>query len=731
MKKLLSLFILLFLFTGFTYGQLTVKQSNSTTNKLQDIVQSLVGNGVTVSNITSNYPLGSPLYGTFDEPSGGLGIKKGLLMTTGDVMNALGPNNTSSAMTAWGASGDQQLNELTGDSTNDACVIEFDITTASTQISFNYIFGSEEYPSFVDVGYNDVFAFFLSGPGITGSKNIALLPNSNTAVSIDNVNDHDNSVYYHDNGTGENGDGGTLIQYNGYTVKLRAEADVLPCYTYHLKLAIADGYDDLYDSGVFIESGSLTGTGEILFNGSLAPDTSHTCANALPATLRAGTNLLPNYLWTKDGVQAGTDQTLVINAEGWYKVKAYNGSCYWYDSIKIETDPDFSIVMNHDTTICLGDSASLSVVPAGSSGYTYSWSPAGSLSNSSIAAPRAGPLSTTTYTVSVTAGLCQHQGSTTVSIVPLINLQTDTAVNACNGTAIQLQASGASNYQWSPSTGLSNSSIANPTATLTNSAVFKLVGYNSCYKDSLPVRITVYDYPTTLAHGDTLICYEGTARLTADPSAYQYSWSPITGLSNPLSANPLASPTASTDYTLTVSNNGCEKTSSVQVRVKDRIVAQIEKPAQYIQVPGKLHLGNLSRGANQYAWYVTGFDSLRTFDLDLDVKQEEYYRIVLKATNELGCQAFDSVSFTGYKLFIPNLITPNKDGHNDRFEITGTGKQFTLEVYNRWGDRVYWKTEYTNEWEGEGLTDGIYYYFVHDSFLNKDYRGWVELISAQ
>jgi gliding motility-associated-like protein len=202
-------------------------------------------------------------------------------------------------------------------------------------------------------------------------------------------------------------------------------------------------------------------------------------------------------------------------------------------------------------------------------------------------------------------------------------------------------------------------------------------------------------------------------------------------LSNPLSANPLASPTASTDYTLTVSNNGCEKTSSVQVRVKDRIVAQIEKPAQYIQVPGKLHLGNLSRGANQYAWYVTGFDSLRTFDLDLDVKQEEYYRIVLKATNELGCQAFDSVSFTGYKLFIPNLITPNKDGHNDRFEITGTGKQFTLEVYNRWGDRVYRKTEYTNEWEGEGLTDGIYYYFVHDSFLNKDYRGWVELISAQ
>jgi gliding motility-associated-like protein len=652
-------FILLSLIINTTildsYGQLIVQPSNTTTNRLQAIVQDLVGEGVQVSNITCNVPAGSPLFGSFQEPSGQLGIRRGLLMTSGTISNSIGPNNSPSTTSSLNLPGDQSLtNLLGGDATYDACVIEFDIKTTSSQISFDYIFGSEEYLEYVGSSYNDVFAFLISGPGITGAKNIALVPSTTIPVAINNVNSTSNSVYYIDNGDGWWGSG-TLVQYDGYTVKLKAVASVTPCATYHLKLAIADVGDHNYDSGVFIESGSLSGTEGLMINNVMAPDSLRLCPSQLPVTLQAGITNVPNYDWTRNGADLGVNNKFyTVTADGWYRVNAYlHANCYWTDSIKIIVEEDFDLITSQDTGVCVGGSTQLNVLPTKSSLYTYQWS-----------------------------------GAT-----------------------------------------LNNPTIANPMATAFVPTVYKVKVSNMCYSDSAEINVSIYPPPTDEAFGDTTICYGGSAVLSAGClSQYSYFWSPGKMTVDSTDCTTIANPLKTTDFILSINNKGCVKKDTVKITVLKQVHAHIQLPIRIGQVPWKVKFRNISTGAVDYTWYFSGFDSTKIAEPTIDVVNEDYYEIVLKAINELGCIDYDTIEITAYKLFIPNLITPNGDGKNDFFEITNLGYGFDFEVYNRWGDRVYKKFNYKNEWGGEDLSDGVYYFKIYDPFQETDYKGWVQIL---
>ena len=142
--------------------------------------------------------------------------------------------------------------------------MEFDFIPYSDTVRFKYVFGSDEYPEFAppnSSGFNDVFGFFISGPGINGIQNIAQLPNGGGVVSINNVNAITNAQYYN-----YNGDGGTppydsnpmYIQYDGFTDVLEAVSQVECGQTYHLVIAIADVGDGQWDSGIFLEANSLS-----------------------------------------------------------------------------------------------------------------------------------------------------------------------------------------------------------------------------------------------------------------------------------------------------------------------------------------------------------------------------------------------------------------------------------------------------------------------------------------
>ena len=87
-----------------------------------------------------------------------------------------GPNNASGTGMSMGGGGDPDLEDLTTSTTFDACIIEFDVLVNSDSLQFDYVFGSEEYTTYVNSSFNDVFGLFISGPGIVGLQNLALIP---------------------------------------------------------------------------------------------------------------------------------------------------------------------------------------------------------------------------------------------------------------------------------------------------------------------------------------------------------------------------------------------------------------------------------------------------------------------------------------------------------------------------------------------------------------------------
>ncbi len=221
------------------------------------IANTLVSSGVTISNVTITG--NSFSYGTFDALNAPeLGLTNGILLTTGDIANSVGPNNTGAASYVCGFPGYPLLNQLTINGTNDACILEFDFVPTGFQVDFKYVFASEEYIEFANSDYNDLFGFYVTGPGYATPTNVALLPNAaQDPVTINNVNPVNNSAYYYD----LNGDGGFFggpnIQYDGFTVPLTASFAVQPCQTYHIIMVIADVADPLFDSAVFIEGRSF------------------------------------------------------------------------------------------------------------------------------------------------------------------------------------------------------------------------------------------------------------------------------------------------------------------------------------------------------------------------------------------------------------------------------------------------------------------------------------------
>ncbi|MCB0533680.1 MAG: choice-of-anchor L domain-containing protein [Lewinellaceae bacterium] len=226
-----------------------------------------------VANVSATGPAYSR--GTFSNGSASIGIENGIVLCTGSVINLPGPN-TSNSTSANGAGfnlntnpDDPDLATLTDGNQWDLSTIEFDFTPTANAVQFEYVFGSEEYCEFANSTYNDVFGFFISGPGIAGTQNLALLPSTTTPVTINNVNHVNNTAYYVNNTTDVICQTGIPCCTNdcsldGWTTPLTATlTNLTPCATYHIKLAIADITDGLLFSAVFLKANSFDAGGSI------------------------------------------------------------------------------------------------------------------------------------------------------------------------------------------------------------------------------------------------------------------------------------------------------------------------------------------------------------------------------------------------------------------------------------------------------------------------------------
>jgi hypothetical protein len=231
----------------------------------QSLANALVGGtGVTISNVTSTGA--QRALGTFAGGSSIIGIDSGIILSTGDIRDVIGPNLTDGTGSTNGTAGDASLNALIpGFSTFDAATLEFDFVPQGNSISFQYVFGSEEYNEYVGSTFNDVFGFFVNG------ANVAVVPGTTppVPVSINNVNggcavncqgtdtSPHNPQFYRNN---DPSDGTPTIdtEMDGVTTVLSINAAVNPGVTNHIKLAIADAGDSVLDSNVFIKAGSFT-----------------------------------------------------------------------------------------------------------------------------------------------------------------------------------------------------------------------------------------------------------------------------------------------------------------------------------------------------------------------------------------------------------------------------------------------------------------------------------------
>ena len=278
-KKIFMLSFLFYFYQNF-YSQIQVDNSAPFNTAISLVDNILLGGGVSSTNHSF---MGDAIQiGFFNALNTNLNMDSGIVMSTGDI-NALDPNFSGFINIPFNNVSEPDLLNvansvpgLIGQSFSvsgvfDVALLEFDFIPNSDSLSFNYIFGSNEYLTWVNSQYNDVFGFFISGPGITGpysapagfpngSINIATVPNSNPPlpITISSVNNIINSNYYINNTNVFQ-----TLSCNGFTQKFQANVVVQCGENYHIRLAIADGSDTSLDSWVFLEAGSFSSNGGI------------------------------------------------------------------------------------------------------------------------------------------------------------------------------------------------------------------------------------------------------------------------------------------------------------------------------------------------------------------------------------------------------------------------------------------------------------------------------------
>lgn len=240
------------------------------TNPANTIANTLFGNTCNeVSNVT--FIGNSASLGTFSSGQTNIGISEGILLCTGDISVLSGPNTKTNATGGFGAFSGQDIDlaAIAAGTQFDLTVIEFDVTPSETNMSFQFVFGSEEYCEYVNTNYNDVFGMFITGPGINGKQNLARLPATNIPVSTNSVNHLINANHYVNNNDFDfqcqnlPPFAPNECQLDGWTKVLATNVTVIPCSTYHVKIAISDIGDGAWDSAVFLRSFSTISTATV------------------------------------------------------------------------------------------------------------------------------------------------------------------------------------------------------------------------------------------------------------------------------------------------------------------------------------------------------------------------------------------------------------------------------------------------------------------------------------
>jgi len=293
------------------------------------------------------------------------------------------------------------------------------------------------------------------------------------------------------------------------------------------------------------------GTIQITTTGGTAPFT---------ASIDGGASNSGQTNWT--GLDSGTHSIAVTDANG----------CQTSATVLVPLTDTLTVTAGTVPATCEGVGDTLPVT-SNIAGASFAWTPADSLSSSTVANPVATPSATTTYSVTATIGVCTKTTNVPVTVLPAPIAAAGMPDTICPGKSVQLQGSGGVQYQWSPATYLSDSTVANPMVQqppLTVTYHLTVTGANGCSSINPAVTTVVVTQPKVFAGDDTTVVIGQPIQLSAvdvDTSGFtSYVWSPPQGLSDPNIANPTAVVTGDITYTVVATTtSGCSATAKIVI----------------------------------------------------------------------------------------------------------------------------------------------------------------------
>ena len=491
-----------YFFLVLLYGTASAQyiSTDETYTPLQLIENVLINSGcASVSNVSvsgGNFATGEKSWGYFNANGSVFPFAEGIILSTGKIMDARGPNDfISDDGNGMGWTGDPDLNTALGiNNSLNATVLEFDFIPLGNRISFDYIFSSEEYHGTATCLYSDGFAFLLKEAGDPTYQNLALIPNTIFPVKVTNVHPFipggcvaENEQYFDAFNGSEH-----PTNFNGQTKVLTATSAVIPGHQYHIKLVIADEGNYRYDSAIFLKGSSFS------FGVDLGPD--RIFANNNPVCYNESLTLdgtssvaVQSYQWNFEGnpIPGQNAATLNFNPpytssqNGTYSLTTiYSPTC----STVAEIDLDFApqLVIDQDvyfycdadtaqdgiTTVTLSDIAPtlfLNLPPS----YQVSFyaSPA-----STTPLPDSF-LNTIAFQQIIYAKINNNNCYTTFPVTLNINVFTDVikdeTLGMCNNSPVTLTANGGyQHYDWNTGETTTSIQVSNPgayTVTIENS----------------------------------------------------------------------------------------------------------------------------------------------------------------------------------------------------------------------------------------------------------------------
>lgn len=711
---------------------------------------------------------GSGHMGTFFRGESSIRMSEGIILSTGDIRNAHGPNDEYN--TKW----QKSFNPKTPDADLDGLLpsakiydkttLEFDFIATGNTVQFRYVFASDEYCEYAGSKFNDVFGFFISGPGINGpfsnnADNIALIPGTSDYVSINTVNHYSNETYYtpnvlprwisdianHDPACNDHPAPVALseIEYDGFTSILTATAQVQPCEQYHIKLVIADIQDDDYDSAVFLEAKSFTAGNAVqvrtIVDGVTNDAIQEGCSNGGFLFERAAGQdmstdetitftFAPNNTATVGDDFTNISTTITIPAgqpsielpvevfsddlvEGFEQFGiefVVPCGCGFSDTARatftIIDALSFSIDSSQITTCQGPDFSIMPTVFGGKKPYQYEWSTLATAESIVV------PTTDSTYYVTVTDD-CNNRLSTHINIDIVNNYFQEIDTTICSEASIVID-----DMELFPN----------------DNRTFNYTTANGC-DSTIVVHVFDTGLMANIATADVACDGDSTGSIhidfvTGGTPPYQYQISSDNYLETDSIAQQLTGGTYVVDI---VDADQCTWQETVTIGTPE--IWEIDAGGEVSLLLGQSVKLTVTESENvlgrlDYQWVpTTGLSCANCFNPVVTIEEDITYTIT--ATDEQACQKVDTLLVRVRELeegllVLPTAFSPNNDQMNDVCKVQYTGEiiAFEYRIFNRWGQQVFFTDQPEEGWDGlqnGKLADiGWYAYQVHAIFID-------------